>query len=204
MFIFDLDGVLIDSKEMHYETLNNSLLTIDKKYVIDIDDHLKIFDGLPTTTKLDILHETRGLSKNLFSEIWNIKQKFTEEYLENISIDHDLVEKFKHIKTKDIKICVASNAIRQTVKLSLINLGIMKYVDLYVSNEDVSLKKPFPEMYWKCMIAFNKVPRDTVIFEDSEVGKLAVKNSCANLIEIKNREDLSFEKISNGLKLLGV
>ena len=43
--IFDLDGVLIELKDTHYECLNKALSKIDSKYQISLDDHYKIYDG---------------------------------------------------------------------------------------------------------------------------------------------------------------
>ena len=59
--IFDLDGVLYDSKEYHFNALNNALAEVDEKYVISYKDHLAIFDGMPTNKKLEVLKETKGL-----------------------------------------------------------------------------------------------------------------------------------------------
>ena len=52
--IFDLDGVLINSKDIHFEALNKSLSKNSVNYQISYEDHLKSFDGLPTKTKLEI------------------------------------------------------------------------------------------------------------------------------------------------------
>jgi Predicted phosphatase/phosphohexomutase len=49
LIIFDLDGVLIDSREMHYTALNNALSKIDSKYTISKEEHLSRYDGLNTT-----------------------------------------------------------------------------------------------------------------------------------------------------------
>ena len=71
LVIFDLDGVLIDTKNIHYESLNLSLLEIDEKYKITIDEHLKKYDGLKTNQKLNILSEEKGLPQSLHKKIWN-------------------------------------------------------------------------------------------------------------------------------------
>ena len=55
LIVFDLDGVLIDSKELHYESLNLALLEIDNQYIISEEEHIKKYDGLPTNKKLQIL-----------------------------------------------------------------------------------------------------------------------------------------------------
>ena len=49
LIIFDLDGVLIESRELHYQSLNDALTSIDSKYVITRDEHLSFYDGLNTT-----------------------------------------------------------------------------------------------------------------------------------------------------------
>ena len=58
LVIFDLDGVLIDSKDYHYEALNQAL---GEKYSISREDHVSIYDGLPTIAKLELLTKNKGL-----------------------------------------------------------------------------------------------------------------------------------------------
>ena len=61
LVIFDLDGVLVDARELHYEALNKALSSIDKKYIIQRDEHLSTYDGLTTTKKLKMLSNNKGL-----------------------------------------------------------------------------------------------------------------------------------------------
>ena len=81
LIIFDLDGVLYDSKEYHFEALNIALSEIDQKYVISLKDHLNRFDGLPTNRKLEILSDEKGLPNSEHKNIWNRKQQITEHLL---------------------------------------------------------------------------------------------------------------------------
>ena len=76
LIIFDLDGVLVDSRELHYKSLNMALEEIAPEYVICKDEHLSTFDGLSTSRKLKIL-ESRGLSSTLLTQIWQKKQDYT-------------------------------------------------------------------------------------------------------------------------------
>ena len=55
LIIFDLDGVLVDARELHYNALNKALESIDKKFIIPRDEHLSTYDGLSTTKKLNLL-----------------------------------------------------------------------------------------------------------------------------------------------------
>lgn len=202
LVIFDLDGVLIDSRETHYESLNRALLTIDNKYVITREEHLSTYDGLPTNQKLKMLTERKGLPVNLHDLVWKLKQDETIDIFSVLHPDHQLVEFFKELKSKKYKLAVASNSVRNTVKIILLKLGILEYIDYYVSNEDVSRNKPFPEMYWKCMIALNALPKDTVIIEDSHIGRQGATDSGAHLVPVENRQDLTRIKINNIVSIL--
>ena len=124
LIIFDLDGVLIDSKEIHFEALNKSLASISDNYVISKKDHLLKFDGLPTMEKLEILSKERSLPLKLHQEVFNNKQTYTYEKFSEINKDYELMEFFLHIKKNDIKIAIASNCIRKSVQIALIKLGI--------------------------------------------------------------------------------
>jgi beta-phosphoglucomutase-like phosphatase (HAD superfamily)/dTDP-glucose pyrophosphorylase len=196
LVIFDLDGVLIDSREMHYEALNRALGNVSCDYVISREEHLSIYDGLPTSRKLAILTEKKGLPTDKQQQIWEDKQKETLEIFSDLEHDYELMHYFQQLKQRGYQVAVASNSIRNTVKLVLLKLGVLEFVDYYVSNEDVTRNKPFPEMYWKCMIACNALPKDTVIFEDSHIGRQGALDSKSYLIAIENRDDLNQEKIN--------
>ena len=77
LIIFDLDGVLVDSKDIHYNAFNSALSKIGHQYVISEEDHKNIYNGLPTTEKLKILTKKTGLAESLYQKIWDIKQEFT-------------------------------------------------------------------------------------------------------------------------------
>lgn len=202
LVIWDLDGVLIESREMHYDALNSALKNIDKKFVISREEHLSVYDGLPTSKKLNLLTQNKGLPVELHQQVWEDKQKATINIFSKLLPDYELMDFFRKIKDKDYQIAVASNSIRNTVKLVLLKLGLLEFIDYYVSNEDVVRNKPFPEMYWKCMSACNSIPRHTVILEDSHIGRQGAMDSGAHLIPIENRSDLNSDKIDKIFDIL--
>lgn len=57
--IFDLDGVLVDTKDLHFLALNEALKKIKIKNIISYNDHVNIYDGLPTSEKLKLLNEEK-------------------------------------------------------------------------------------------------------------------------------------------------
>lgn len=195
LFIFDLDGVLVDSKGIHFDALNLALKEIDEKYVISERDHVDIFEGLSTKQKLNKLTETRDLPEEDHAKIWELKQKKSIKFFQDLNKDDELINIFKAIKEYKVNIAVASNCIRETVEVCLKSLGLIEYVDLYLCNEDVSSPKPSPEIYLKCMENLNTTKWHTVIFEDSHVGKSAAFLSGAQLVSIESRSTLSLEFI---------
>lgn len=202
LVIFDLDGVLIDSREIHFDTLNYALGQIDEKYIITKEEHLSIYDGLPTTRKLDLLSENKGLPASKHNEIWRLKQEATVAAFLKLEPDYELIHYFKQLKKQGYYIAVASNSIRNTVKTILLKLGLLEYIECFVSNEDVQRNKPFPEMYWQCMIKCNAIPRSTVIIEDSHIGRQGAIDSGATLVSVENRSDLTQSKIDKIIETL--
>jgi beta-phosphoglucomutase-like phosphatase (HAD superfamily)/dTDP-glucose pyrophosphorylase len=201
-FIFDLDGVLIDSKEIHFDALNLALAGIDKAYTISKEEQASIFEGLSTKAKLDILSYSKGLPKELHNVIWEKKQIYSSEMFRVFERDEELVKLFKLIKSFNIKIGVASNAIRETVLGSLKSLGIYEFVDYALSNEDVSNPKPNPEIYKLMISLLGSSPEKTIIFEDSEIGQAAAKASLAKLFPVTKRENISLTYISKAIEYL--
>ena len=200
LIAFDLDGVLVESKEVHFMALNDALKMIDKKYVISKDDHLRKFDGLPTRKKLKKLTKDRGLPESYYEGIWNSKQMFTVGYIRKTKRDDRLCRLFKKIKEGGFKLYVGSNAILQTTKLYLITLGLIEYVDGYISNEDVVNSKPHPEMYIKMMANEHVSPKETLIIEDSHVGITAAIESGAHLLMVKTPKETTEERVFGKIK----
>jgi HAD superfamily hydrolase (TIGR01509 family) len=198
MIIFDLDGVLIDARDLHYEALNDALSQIDPKYIISKEDHLSKFDGLPTSRKLDVLIEERGFPLSRKDDVWGLKQEATIRIIgSTFDRDERLVSVLSKLKQEGYKICVASNSIRDTVKMALVRRGFIDYVDFYYSNQDVNKSKPSSEMYLRCMIKAGVDPVECVIVEDSNIGRRAVRSSGAHLCAVRNTEDVTYKRIKN-------
>jgi HAD superfamily hydrolase (TIGR01509 family) len=195
LVVFDLDGVLIDSKELHFESLNRALREISPEFEITPDEHSAKFDGLSTRKKLEILNQEKGLKFENFEQIWKVKQEITLRMLRDIKTDKALVEFLQFLQEKELKLALASNSVKKTVLTILKNLGIDQYFSLVLSNEDVIYPKPHPEIYWKAMIHFGALPENTFVFEDSYVGRLAAQRSGVRLIPVDSRTDLTWGKI---------
>lgn len=201
LIIFDLDGVLVETKDLHYDALNEAILNIaGEDFEISHDEHLSIYDGRPTKVKLEMLHQNKGLPREYFPHIELIKKEYTKDLLdENIKRDDELIDMFRWLKDNGYKIAVASNSIRTTVVTCLTNLGLIKLVDYFQSNEDIKHKKPHPEIYWNCMVYCGADPTTTLIVEDSAIGRIGAKKTGAHLMLINDMKDLTIGALEANL-----
>jgi len=196
LVIFDLDGTLIDSRELHYHSLNRALEKISPNYVISKEEHLSTYDGLNTTKKLELLHTNKGLPKSQFDTVWREKQQMTFDLIRALPKDAKLIDICQRLKSMNYLIAVATNSIRETTRLALHAVGILEYVDVYYTNQDVMRSKPYPEMYWQCMMRVGAIPSTTIIVEDSHIGREGALNSGAHLLAVEDNQDLTWTKLS--------
>ena len=197
--IFDLDGVLVDTKKIHFFALNESLKKF-KCEVISFEDHINLYDGLPTVEKLNILNLKKKVPKKLNNSIQKYKQKITEKILlKIINKNKKTISLFKELNKK-FKIAVATNAKRRTLDICIKKLGIKKYINFSLSNEDIKNPKPNPEIYLRIFTEFGIYPHEALIVEDSPYGREAAISSGGKLLPVKNLEDLNITNIKKYLK----
>jgi HAD superfamily hydrolase (TIGR01509 family) len=201
LIVFDLDGVLVEAKNIHYEALNEAL---GNEYAISWNEHLSIYDGLKTTQKLDMLTDRKGLSVNEHQSIWDRKQYITLQKLKQLDADDTLIELMDWLSSNGYKIAVCSNSIRKTVLTVLSKLGIMEYMDYIISNEDVDNSKPHPEMYWTVISKMKFLPEQTLIVEDSPYGLLAAARSTSHILRVKNTKETNLKNIQNKLNQIEI
>ena len=192
--LFDMDGVLIDAKDWHYEALNQALKHFG--FGISRESHLSTFDGLPTRKKLQMLTKARGLPEQLHEFINALKQTYTLEISHKRckpSFNHQYA--LSKLKAEGYKIAVCSNSVRQSVETMMEFAGLQPYLDLLISNEDVSKGKPDPEMYVKAMSTLEVQPEECLILEDNDHGIQAAIASGGNLLKIGVPDDVTYQAI---------
>jgi HAD superfamily hydrolase (TIGR01509 family) len=192
LIVFDLDGVLVEAKNIHFDALNDAL---GKEYEISWAEHLSTYDGLKTNQKLEMLTERRGLPTELHKEVWDKKQKYTLQMLKELKPNQTLQSVMSALSEDGYKLAVCSNSIRKTVLTVLSKLGIMEYMDLIISNEDVKNSKPHPEMYWKAISMMSCLPEETLIVEDSPYGLLAASRSKSHVLRVRNPQEVTYANI---------
>jgi beta-phosphoglucomutase len=193
--VFDMDGVLIDAREWHYESLNRALGLLG--YEITRYEHLTTYDGLPTKRKLRMLSVERGLPEELHGFLNALKQQYTLELVSTRCkpvFHHQYA--LSQLKASGYRLGVASNSVRRTVEEMMERSDLMRYLDVMISNEDVSRPKPDPEMYLAAMDRLGVQPEETVIVEDNENGVKAATAAGAHVLVVEGPDDVTLDAIT--------
>jgi HAD superfamily hydrolase (TIGR01509 family) len=190
--LFDLDGVLVNMPNAHFEALNNALGLFGAS--ITWEEHSNYFNGLPTRIKLVELEKMGRLPEGLGDVIDSAKQKYTKALIPKYCIpDYAKILMLKHLKASGYKLVCCSNSTRETLKLMLESAGIYNFFDTIFGNDDVSNPKPNPEIYLKAFEALKLKPQETLIIEDSPHGIMAAENSGAKLCKVKGYEEVNLD-----------
>lgn len=193
--LFDMDGVLIDAKEWHYEALNKALDLFG--FSIERYEHLTAYDGLPTSVKLEKLSVEKGLPRSLHKFINEMKQKYTMNEIHNKCRPVFIHEyALSRLKSEGYKIAVCSNSIRNTIITMMDYAELSPYIDLIMSNEDVVKPKPNPEIYLSTMEKLGVKPEECIICEDNENGIKAAESSGGHLLRINTITDVNYMNIN--------
>lgn len=188
--IFDLDGVLVNATELHYEALNKALGLFG--YEINKEEHFSTYNGLPTSEKLKILSERQGLPPELHEIIKRMKKIYTEEKIDQFcrpSYDKQLM--LSSLKKKGFRLACCSNAQKNSVLRMLQKTQLDHYFELVIGNDEGFKPKPDPDIY---LAAFSKMgisPSEALIIEDAAYGVMAAKASGGNVLAVKGFEEVS-------------
>lgn len=192
--IFDMDGVLIDAKDWHYEALNRALNHFG--FNISRYDHLVTFDGLPTRKKLEMLTKEHGLPVSLHGFLNDLKQIYTTELVHarcKPVFQHEYA--LSNLRAMGYKLAVASNSVRNSITLMMNRSNLDQYLEGIVSNQDVKQGKPDPEIYVKAMAMIGVKPEETLVVEDNEHGIAAARAAGAHLMIVEETTDVTLDGI---------
>jgi beta-phosphoglucomutase-like phosphatase (HAD superfamily) len=197
--LFDMDGVLIDAKDWHYEALNKALGLFGME--ISRYDHLVTFDGLPTRDKLQMISSESNFPRGLHEFVNEIKQQYTMEVIYTIC-----KPKFYHryalsrFKSEGYQLAVCSNSVRKSIEVMMEKAALSEYLSFIISNEDVVQGKPNPEMYIKAMQELSLQPNECLIIEDNENGLKAAYASGAHVLKVEKVQDVNYFNIKNKIE----
>lgn len=197
--VFDMDGVLIDAKEWHYEALNRALEYFG--YTISRADHLNTFDGLPTHKKLEMLSEERGLPRGLHRFLNDLKQQYTIDQVQ-LKCKPMFVHEYalSNLKARGYKLGLGSNSIRSTCEMMMDKSNLSRYLDVMISNEDVKKAKPHPDIYLKAAAELGVAPGKCLVVEDNPNGIKAAEAAGCPLLVVHSVLDVQLDRILKAIR----
>mgnify|MGYP005851593271 CR=1 FL=1 len=197
--VFDMDGVLIDAKDWHYEALNQALEYFG--YTISRADHLSTFDGLPTRRKLEMLSQERGLPRGLHGFLSDLKQQYTVD-LVHLRCKPMFVHEYalSNLKARGYKLGLGSNSIRSTCELMMEKSRLAGYLDVVVSNEDVKKAKPHPDIYLKAAEDLGVTPAECLVVEDNDNGIKSAEAAGCHLLVVNSVHDVQLDRILQAIR----
>lgn len=205
--LFDLDGVLVDACDWHYEALNLALEEVAQDR-IEREEHDAVFNGLPTRIKLDMLVKAGRIAPDQIAEINQRKQQLTKQVIQEKDYyngdparpgklrNDKLIALMRLLRANGIRVGCVTNCIHETAVIMLDKTGILSEMEVFITSDMVKTGKPHPEGYWTAMSELGVLPTETIIVEDSPKGKEGVKNSGAHLLEVENAKGLTWLKVA--------
>ena len=178
-----MDGTIVDSIPYHYEAWRKFF---NEKKIANFSKKLDSFKDKGGST-LDFMRSIYG---NLYSKK-ELKKMIEEKEIVfrriskgKIKPISGFIELLNFIKSKNILVGLASNAIRKNVSMIINELEIYDHFDSIICGDEVINGKPNPEMFNETIDRFNIDKSECLIFEDSLEGVSAAKNSGIKVIGI--------------------
>jgi len=179
--IFDMDGTIVDSLPFHYKAWK---IFFDENKVENFSEKLKDYKGGGTLDLMTAVYGDKFSRKELKIMTDDKEIIFREIYKNNVVPIMGFMEMFELIKSKNILVGIASNAIRKNVEMILSELKIYEKFDSIICGDEVKKGKPDPEMFNETVKRFNLKKEECLIFEDSVEGVLGAVNSKVDVVGI--------------------
>ena len=196
--IFDLDGVLVDATDWHYEALNMALEETSG-FRVNRLEHETIFNGRPTKVKLATLRQQGRVADSQIDRIQDLKNRYTRDLISSrCGKDAEMIAMLAEL-SKTYTMACYSNAIRQSTEEMLRRSGTLEFMEFFMSNQDVPRPKPHPDGYILAIARLGVRPEETVIVEDSPVGATAAHGSGAHVLEVLGPHDVTLQRIQEFL-----
>lgn len=187
-FIFDLDGVIVDTAKYHYLAWKNLCDKLNLKF--DIQDN-ELLKGVSRTRSFEIILELNNLrmSSEQIDKYCSEKNDIYLEYIDRLTEDEILPgAKEFIIKAKESGIRIALGSASKNSLRILNRLNIIDLFDAVIDGTKVSAAKPDPEVFLKACEALNVKPEESIVFEDSSAGIVAGHTGKMKTVGVSNNE----------------
>ncbi|AFU70126.1 beta-phosphoglucomutase [Psychroflexus torquis ATCC 700755] len=189
-FIFDLDGVIVDTAKFHYLTWKNLADSLGIPFSEEKNEQLK---GVSRAKSLEKILEWghKILPK---AEFESLMFKKNEEYLSfvNQMTEKDILpgvmKTLDYLRSNGYAIALGSAS--KNARLILSKVGLEAYFEEIIDGNEVTKAKPDPEVFLKGIDALGGTPKYAIVFEDSLAGIEAANTACMTSVGIGDKSIL--------------
>jgi beta-phosphoglucomutase-like phosphatase (HAD superfamily) len=177
--IFDIDGTLADTMDVHYRAWEEVAARYGFIYPRDVFDELA---GIPTKKIMGILNERFHLN---FTEaaVMEKEQAFLKLINEVKPIEPiaEIARKYKGI----LPMALGTGGTKYFAELTIKTIGFEGFFDILVSADDVENHKPAPDTFLKCAHLMKVEPEFCVVFEDGIQGFEAARRAGMIVVDVR-------------------
>lgn len=168
--IFDLDGVLCSTDELHYQSWKKITDRLGIKFDRSVNDRLR---GVSRLKSLDIILEGSGKKYSeeeklsIASEKNDIYRGLLEK-MTDANCSDDVRNTLDFLHSKGVLLAVGSSS--RNTPLILDKTGLRKYFNAVSDGNNITHSKPSPEVFLKAAEFIGLVPSDCLVVEDASAG----------------------------------
>lgn len=183
--LFDCDGVIAETEISRFRHLKN--LAEEKGYFgLEEKQHLKFLIGKQSK---ELLRHVFGnkISERLIEEIVNKRRQDWEDSPERFITGMNGIRHICEVLSRKYSLAVTSTATRKTVEATLKHIGLGKYFKLVMTQNDVKMTKPAPDVYLETLNRLGLKAGECLAIEDSPNGVASAKDAGIKVVALKNK-----------------
>jgi HAD superfamily hydrolase (TIGR01509 family) len=188
--VFDFDGVLVDSHQVHKRAWRRFLQLVGK--TVSEEDLQIVLDG---RKREDILRHFLGdISPELIISYGHLKEQLFREGAGDVQTVDGLVGFLEDLEDSGLTMGVASSGSRSRVTFLLDRLDLTKHFQVVVTGDEVKKGKPDPAIFLAAARALEEDPAELLAFEDAVSGVQSAKSAGMKCIGVAqpNRAPILF------------
>jgi beta-phosphoglucomutase len=191
--IFDFDGVIVDTEQLHYQAFNEIFRPLGVQ--ISVSEYFERFVGMTDQELFRLLDKEKNLrlSEEQLHELFTKKAVSFKSLASKQATIYDGVPQFiKMLCENKIHLAVYSGALFEEIEMILKGARLIQFFEVIVSSEQVKHGKPDPEGFLLALKLLNEKasskikPADCIVIEDSHWGLEAAKTAAMHSIAVTN------------------
>jgi beta-phosphoglucomutase len=181
-FIFDLDGVIVDTAKYHFLAWKRLAKSLDIDFTEEENEQLKGVSRVKSLEKI-LSWGNKTISKEQFTELMSKKNEEYLSYIADMGSDEILPDVPRVLNTLlEKKQPISLGSASKNARIILERVDLIEYFNAIVDGNDVSKAKPDPEVFLIAAKLLNMKPENCIVFEDSVAGVEAA--NAANMVSI--------------------